>query len=375
MAAGRLRDRLAERTPAAAARRVRSRPAVLVTDGGNGQNRSALAAVRALAAGGYRPVVTVSGSGSLAAASRHCAGVVRVPKVESAQYSVAVRDEVDRSEYLDVMAASDAALVALDLPGADLVDKSRLGRRAAAVGLPLPRERIWPSWDALLAAARELDYPVVVKPALRTCSGQPPVRRVTSRGHLLRLEQVRGPVVVQAWVSGPMTAVCGLVRDGRLVCVAHQRYLRTWPVDAGVACALETVPGDVDREERLVALLHGYDGLFQAQFLGPHLVDLNPRVYGSLPLAVAAGVNLPARHCDLVLGRAVPFARARPGATYRWVEGDVRHLGRAWQRGDLDLWRCARALRPRRATAHSTESLRDPGPLLARLRFVLSRGA
>ena len=45
---------------------------VLVTEGGDGQSRAAVAAVRALAADGYRPAVTEYDGLSLAGASRHC---------------------------------------------------------------------------------------------------------------------------------------------------------------------------------------------------------------------------------------------------------------------------------------------------------------
>jgi len=129
-------------------------------------------------------------------------------------------------------------------------------------------------------------------------------------------------------------------------------------------------------EGRLRGLLEGHEGIFQAQFAGGYLLDLNPRVYGSMPLAVAAGANLPGIYSDLLRGsdEPAPPIRARPGVRFRWIEGDVRHLAWAVRRREMTMGQAVEALRPRRRTAHSTESLGDPLPMLVRLRYAASRG-
>lgn len=349
------------------------RPWVLVTDGGSGQGRSAVAAVRALASGGYRAAVTVSGGASLAAASRSCSRVVCVAPVEdAAAYAAAVRAEVAARPYLAVLGASDAALLALGAPVGHLVDKARLARGAERVGLAAPPTREFPSLDALLAAADALDYPIALKPTV----SRSPARRVGSAVELARLggrAALSGPVLVQPYLDAPMSSVAGVVWQGRLVAGVAQRYLRTWPVECGTASAAVTVSPDPDLEQRLVRLLEGYDGLFQAQFVGSWLLDLNPRVYGSLPLAVSAGANLVAVYCDLLRGRDVRPVRGRPGVAYRWLEGELRHAAWGVREGRLGAGPALRLLRPVRGAAHSVASLRDPGPALARARYVLGQ--
>jgi hypothetical protein len=69
----------------------------------------------------------------------------------------------------------------------------------------------------------------------------------------------------------------------------------------------------------------------------------------------------------------VPRTRAKPGHFYRWLEGDVRNVVRQARSGSLSPSRAVRALVPRRQAAHSIESLRDPGPLLARLSYAMGR--
>lgn len=341
---------------------------VLVTDGGDGQGRSSLAAVRALAEGGYRPVVTVSGPSSLAASSRYCRRRVIVPPVTEPGYAEAVRAELAARPYLTVLAASDAALLALGSPVGHLLNKAELTDLARVAGLPVPPTRTFPSRAELLAA-EDLEFPAVVKPAVSTH----PARLVRSATDLEPTVDGNGPFVVQPYEEQALRAVSGVVWEGQLVAASHQRYVRTWPVECGTGCAAETVEPNLELEERLLRLLAGYRGIFQAQLAGDRLLDLNPRVYGSLPLAVAAGANLPAVYCDLLSGGDVRSVRARPGVFYRWLEGDLRHLAWLVRTRRAGFVSALQELPPRARAAHSTESLRDPMPMVARMRYAATR--
>jgi hypothetical protein len=137
-----------------------------------------------------------------------------------------------------------------------------------------------------------------------------------------------------------------------------------------VATAAETVQPDAQLEERLTHLMAGYDGYFHAQFAGPYLLDLNLRVHTSHPLAIAAGVNLVGIYCDLLRGEEVATVRGRAGHFFRWIEGDIRHVAKALRMGRMSPGQAVAALRPRKGTVHSTESLRDPGPMLSRLWYL-----
>ena len=345
---------------------------VLVSDGGPGQARSTLATVRALAGAGYRPVVTTSGEPSLAASSRFCARTVEVPRAGEPGYVVALRRHMKRG-YLTLLPASDAALLALEVPAARLVDKVVLEREAERAGILTPPSVAVSSRAELMEVAAAIDFPAVVKPSVKhTIAASHSARRVDSMADLETLG-VEGPVLVQPYITDSLRAVCGVMWKGRIAAAVHQRYMRTWPDDCGTACAATTVAPDMILEERLSRLLEGHDGIFQAQFAGNYLLDLNPRVYGSLPLAVAAGANFPAILCDLVRGRDVDVVRGREGVFYRWIEGDIRHAVNALRRGSAGPVAALRMLSPRRGTAHSTESLGDPRPVFERLRHAALR--
>ncbi|MFI6989421.1 ATP-grasp domain-containing protein [Nonomuraea wenchangensis] len=143
--------------------------------------------------------------------------------------------------------------------------------------------------------------------------------------------------------------------------------------EVGASCRAETVrvdPAISDRAARLLAAL-GWFGLAQLQFVvpedgRPRLIDLNGRFYGSMALATAAGANLPAAWAALAVGHDVPPTRARPGVRYHWLEGDLRRAAVERRSGLLpDL---AGTLRYAAGAVHSTLSLRDPAPALARIR-------
>jgi predicted ATP-grasp superfamily ATP-dependent carboligase len=121
--------------------------------------------------------------------------------------------------------------------------------------------------------------------------------------------------------------------------------------------------------------LMDWEGIFQVDLLrseGRNLViDLNPRVYGSLALAQAAGHNHTAIWADLLLGRRPRIGAYRIGARYRSEELDPRALIEALTGGNLR--EAARGLLPHRRTAHAVFAAGDPWPVLTSLRRLTRR--
>jgi hypothetical protein len=341
---------------------------VLLTDGTSGQNRSTLAAVRACRMAGYHAAVTVSEPPSRAAASRFCGRVVHVPGVDDPGYEDAVRADVAAHEYVAVLPSSDAAMFALGCPGRHLLDKTTLTDLAAAAGLKTPPGRAFEDARSLRAAADDVDYPCVVKPVLRTGRRPLSARRFGTARELRQGAHLPGRLLVQSHVPDEMHAVAGVMWRGELKVAVHQRHVRIWPPDCGDACYAVTTAPDPALEEGLRTLLADVDGIFQAEFAGRFLLDLNPRVYGSLPLAVSAGVNPVGAFCDLLRGTHVGFVRARPGVEYHWWEGDLRHVATRWRAGDLGPGEALRALRLKSAGADLAGW--DPKPSLVRSRHV-----
>lgn len=341
---------------------------ILVTDGGDRGARSTLAAVRALAAAGYRAMVTIDRQLSLAACSRYCSEYVITPNADDPRFAESVRDAARLHDAAGILPASDAVLAVLGAPVQELINKTSLAKRAARVGFAVPATQRIESEESLRAWAEEFPYPIVLKPEV----SQSPAVRLSTPREVFEF-RLNGPAVVQPYLEGPMEATAGMIRDGRLVAVVHQRYLRTWPMDCGTSCAAITVEGDTAREEKLLELFAEYEGIFQVQFRDGHLLDVNPRVYGSLPLAVAAGANLAALQADLLLGKPAPqrLLRGRHGVRYRWIDGDLRHAASLVMSGRLRS--ALSAVLPHRGTVHSIWSWRDPVPSLLRAKLLLEK--
>jgi predicted ATP-grasp superfamily ATP-dependent carboligase len=264
------------------------------------------------------------------------------------------------------------------------LDKVALLEEASAAGLPPPPSITCADAAEVRAAAAELGYPVVLKPPrsfLPSSSTDRQWRVRILRGETdLAAELARYPlpVTVQRFEEGAVhVSVGGVIADGRLLATAVSHYQRLWPPPAGSVAFSETVappPDLVSRSEALLASL-GCRGIFELELLaigdGFAVLDLNPRPYGSLALAVRAGANLPAVWCDWLLGRDPAPVTARPGIRYRWEDADLSHLFWQLRRGH---WRAAgRVLVPHRRVTHALFRLRDPGPLAARAALVVTR--
>ena len=110
----------------------------------------------------------------------------------------------------------------------------------------------------------------------------------------------------------------------------------------------------------------GWSGVFNLQLIErdgrDYVIDLNPRFYVSLTLAVAAGLNLPAIWTSLLLGLPFEDRGYRAGVRFRQEKGDPRAILSELRRGRLGA---ARDLLPRRRTVHALFSIRDPRPGLS----------
>jgi predicted ATP-grasp superfamily ATP-dependent carboligase len=141
--------------------------------------------------------------------------------------------------------------------------------------------------------------------------------------------------LVQQRVVGPGIGVFLLVWNGRtLAAFAHQR-LNELPPSGGASTYSEAVALSDDlraQSEALLARLH-WRGAAMVEYKidratgVPYLMEINGRFWGSLQLAIAAGVDFPQLLMAAVRGDAVtPVTTYRVGTRLRWFWGDVEHL-------------------------------------------------
>jgi predicted ATP-grasp superfamily ATP-dependent carboligase len=194
-----------------------------------------------------------------------------------------------------------------------------------------------------------------------------------------RMQEAGSEPVVQERLTGTLGALVLLVDPtGDVVAVVQQRAEQVHPAGAGNTVRGVTVPVDsqlLDHGRQLVAAT-GWCGLLQLEVLTPadgvpRLIDANARFYGSLGLAVAAGVNLPSAWATLATGgdpRPVPDAAI--GVRWSALGLDLRRaLAVEHARGREVLG----AVRSAAGAAHAVWRADDPRPLLRQASGLLSR--
>lgn len=390
---------------------------ILLTDG---EQRSTLAVTRSLGRAGHRVWVGSGGRRSLAGASRYAAGKVILEAVtgEPGVYRDSVRRAVKRTGAEILIPMTDAAasqLLGLDreLPGLlvpfperaiyeAISDKGRVADVAASLGIAVPRQTVVTSphpgaGTALPSSLGEpATYPKVLKPTRSVTVGEDGAEAVLATTvrtagnaeelarHLEAYPPESYPILIQQQIVGPGAGVFLLRWEGRSVAAFAHRRIRERPPEGGVSVYRESVSLAPSLLRRAEALLDAFDfrGVAMVEFKEdettgtPYVMEVNARFWGSLQLAVDAGVDFPRLLVDVASGAPVePVLRWRTGIRSRWLWGEVDHLlavlraGPATRRRHPDYPRrlptLARVLVPWRP-GDRYEVLRpgDPGPFL-----------
>lgn len=344
---------------------------VLVTDG---EQRAALALVRSLGRAGCGVHVCSPRPRSLAGASRFARTETRVPDAltDPEGYAAAVRALVERVGAEVLLPVAEPSLLALLPPGRlspgvllpfpseaafrAVSDKRRVLEAAAEAGIAVPAQTVLAGpEDVALLDVEGCRFPLVVKPARSVgeadgARSRLEVRHAAGpselRARLAELPAAAFPVLLQQRVVGPGTGIFLLLWDGEVRAVFAHRRLREKPPAGGVSVYRESATADPALVARAAALLRRFDwrGVAMVEFKVeaatrvPYLMEVNGRFWGSLQLAVDAGVDFSVLLLRAALGEpARPVPGYRLGVRSRWWWGDVDHLLVRLRRSDARL--------------------------------------
>jgi predicted ATP-grasp superfamily ATP-dependent carboligase len=331
---------------------------VLILDA---NQRSALAATRSLGKRGLVVVAADETAQTLSGASRYCheTTVYPSPYEHSLDFIETLRREVIRRRINVIFPMSDVTTrlllehrdvfrdVRIPCPPAEafdaVSDKWELYLRARELGIPVPPTALVRSRTELAAITQGMAFPLVIKPPRsRMMSGNrwiaPPVRYARSADELeaLAVEEsfAAHPLLVQECVPGRGQGVFGLYAAGKVVTFfAHQR-LREKPPSGGVSVLSESVPVDSRLREISQRLLDsvGWHGVAMVEFKVtpggmPYLIEINGRFWGSLQLAIEAGVDFPWLLYRIAVDEPVETVEEYAvGVRNLWLLGDLDHL-------------------------------------------------
>jgi carbamoyl-phosphate synthase large subunit len=176
-------------------------------------------------------------------------------------------------------------------------------------------------------------YPVIVKP--RTGSGSRDISLIESGRSLARLDP-SADFLVQEYLPGEEYSIDVLADVAGHVVASVPRVRER--VDSGVSVAGRTLhDAELEGLGAAVATATRLTYIANVQFRRdtagrPALLEVNPRVPGTLPLTVASGVDMPRLALDSLRGRTLPeHADFRDVAMVRFLEERFIQLGEVRQ--------------------------------------------
>lgn len=313
---------------------------VLVTDAGRG---SALAIIRSLGRQGYRVIVADCEAAVAGFRSRYAAERFLYPDPEETPEACieALLRAVDEYQVDLLIPVTDAVILPLSAARGRFPTSCRLALPKAAalavtsnkeqtlalaerLGVPTPRTRLVHTAAEALAAGDALGWPLVLKPqASRLYHEHAGIDSFTvayADGPERLAKQMadfegRCPVLLQEYCAGGGDGVELLLHEGRPLAAFQHHRLREVPITGGASAFRESVPLNpqlLDYSTRLLRELR-WTGLAMVEFKssagGPRLMEINGRVWGSLPLAVRSGMDFPHRLAELLLNGSPPEAK------------------------------------------------------------------
>jgi len=303
--------------------------AALVLDG---HSRAALESLQSLGRMGIAVDVTAEAD-SLAKRSRYCRRYLRQPStldyqgflawledlVNTNDYKLIIPSTENSLRFMRSLAESNPIRRAAVLPSNRSLDvalsKVLTWELALTLGIPIPSSRVISSKDEVVEPET---FPIVLKPASsqmlvdnQTVLVAPIIVRnledwKRSLTHLLLM----GQVLEQQYVDGRGVGIECLYKDGTVLWHFQHERVHELPLTGGGSSYRHSVPVDSELLAMSKKLLDhlGWHGVAMVEFkgnadLGYHLMEINPRLWGSLALPIDVGVDFPKGLWCLATGR------------------------------------------------------------------------
>ncbi|RQG96177.1 carboxylate--amine ligase [Natrarchaeobius oligotrophus] len=383
----------------------------LVTDG---RSLAALAIIRSLSRKGYTIHCGESFKHNLSSYSKYVDGRVKYPdpeddpdgfveylhagcEQEGYDLVVPVRDHTTilLSKYRETLSEVTNVFVAPYDVLDPLMDKGETVKIAQRADVPTP-DTWFPEETPLEQICDAVEYPVLVRP--RRSSGSRGIQYVEDPEEFdeavdLVSSQYGTPMIQEYIEKCGYTTACVLFdREQRTVGEFSYERVKEYPLSGGPTVVGESTD---DREAKTYAkqLLReaGWMGPAEVEFIidqngTPRLLEVNPRFWMPVQLAISAGVDFPTLISRLAAGdEPDPVTEYETELTYRWVLPNeilwAMNADSTWD-GMRDLVQFDRS-----SQCYGSLSIRDPKPVLGTVaqslrfltdpekrRFIFDRG-
>jgi len=218
-------------------------------------------------------------------------------------------------------------------------DKWLTTEAAREAGIAVPKTVCPQSQQEAELAAKTWEGPAVIKP--RESSGSRGLQYVDRPAEIPEVfratTEAFGPTIIQERIpaegSGLGVSILMDRRHEPVAAFGHRR-LREYPITGGPSTYCESHQ-DAELTSQSIRFLKNlkFVGVAMIEYKldvrtgRPVLMEINPRFWGSLDLAICAGVNFPLLYHRLALGMDITYNKEYPlGVRYRWLLGDLLHF-------------------------------------------------
>ena len=332
---------------------------VLILDG---NTRSALAATRSLGRRGNYVIVADENRRTLAGSSRYCNETFTYPPITESpeRFISTIRSECRRRRINVILPMTEMStetalkyrheLQPASVPFGEfqafdqLTDKWKLFKLAERLKLSMPKTYFIEHPAALKAVFPKLTFPAVLKPARSMTfeNGRWNSNSVIYANSVREMEQLvfkhdcfrRHPFLIQDFIAGQSCGIFLLYDHGKPVAFFSHRRIRENPPSGGVSVLCESIQANPEALKTAQNLLDhvAWHGVAMVEFKIaahgiPYLIEVNSRFWGSLQLAIDAGVDFPSLAYQLATGGVLAkVGTYRIGVRSRWLLGDLARL-------------------------------------------------
>jgi predicted ATP-grasp superfamily ATP-dependent carboligase len=274
---------------------------------------------------------------ALACASRFCSHIIHVPESGVDALVLATLKQVQRHSYdlllpigykttLALAQAREQFLPHVHLEIAEYSkietasDKYRMARLCEDIGVPVPRSFVPTSETELRQIARDVPAPYVIKPQKESPGRS--VLYARNEEELLSVYRetfflangTKELPILQEFIPGYGCGFFATYQNGVCKRIFMHRRIREYPASGGVStCAESYYHPQLEEYGRRVLDALQWHGVAMAEFRFDtrhrtfKLIEVNPKFWGSLELALAAGADFPGDLCKMTGGKTLQF--------------------------------------------------------------------
>ncbi|WP_273334448.1 ATP-grasp domain-containing protein [Dictyoglomus turgidum] len=213
---------------------------------------------------------------------------------------------------------------------------------AKTCGVPVPFSIHLKSLKEIEKVKGIVKFPCVIKPSSELeakfvfyANNQKELNYYLNQSFKILGENSQHGVILQEYISGMGVGFFALYKKGNPVRIFMHQRLREWPISGGASTAAKAFYSDKLKNYGLTLLnTLNWNGVAMVEFKYKYdeeefyLMEVNPKFWGSLELALRAGVNFPADLVRIFRGESLSYSENyNINQHFYWpLDGDILNL-------------------------------------------------